>query len=84
MIGLICLKELTLTKPLVCTSVLFFIITFRIQPKVCNGYQDLIKKATTLNDVATFSVKKYDCRIQFQYMSKDKAINLLKNADLTE
>ena len=25
-----------------------------------------------------------DCRIHFLYVSKDEAINLLKNADLTE
>ena len=35
-----------------------------------------------VNDVAIVSVKKYDYRIHFWYMSKDEAINLiLKNAD---
>ena len=38
----------------------------------------------SLNDVATVSVKGNDDRIHFCYMSKDEAINLLKNNDLSE
>ena len=38
----------------------------------------------SFNDVAIVSVKGNDYRIHFWYMSKDGAIDLLKDADLTE
>ena len=34
------------------------------------------------NDVAIVSVKESDCRIHFWYISKDHAINIMKNSDL--
>ena len=36
------------------------------------------------NNVAIHAVKGNDYRIHFLYMSKDEAINLLRNVDLTE
>ena len=36
------------------------------------------------NDVAIVFVKGNDYRIYFQYMSKDDAINVMKNSDLSE
>ena len=33
-------------------------------------------------DVAIVSIKGNDCRIQFWYMSKDDAINVMKNSNL--
>ena len=36
------------------------------------------------NGVAIRAVKGNDYRIHFLYMSKDEAINLLRNVDLTE
>ena len=36
------------------------------------------------NDVAIISVKGSDSRIDFWYMSKDDAINIIKNSDLNE
>ena len=36
-----------------------------------------------LNDVGIVSVKGFGYRIHFLYMSKDEAINFLRNADLT-
>ena len=41
-------------------------------------------KAINFNDVATATVKRNGCRINFLYMSQDEAINLLRNAYLTE
>ena len=34
------------------------------------------------NDVAIVSIKRNDYRIHFWYMSKDDAINIMKNSDL--
>ena len=47
-------------------------------------YHDLIQKAMNFNDVAIVTVKENDYIIHFLYMSKDEAINFLRNADLTE
>ena len=49
MIGLMCLKEMIITKPPVRASVLFVIsgtaeMNFRFQPKVCDGCRDLMQK----------------------------------------
>ena len=40
--------------------------------------------AISVNDAAIFPVKRNDYRIHFLYLSKDEAINLLRNADLIE
>ena len=36
------------------------------------------------NDVAIVSIKRNDYRIHFWYMSKDNAINIMKNSNLNE
>ena len=38
----------------------------------------------SFNDVAIFSVKGSDYGIHFRYMSKDDAINIMKNSNLNE
>ena len=43
-----------------------------------------MQKATSFNDIAIVSVKESDYRINFWYMSKDDAINIMKNFDLNE
>ena len=43
-----------------------------------------MQKAISINDGGIVFVKGNDFRINFWYMSKDKAINLLENADLSE
>ena len=43
-----------------------------------------MQKAMTFNDVAIVSVKRSDNRIHFWYMSKDDAINIMKNLKLNE
>ena len=41
-----------------------------------------MQKGMNFNDVAIASVKGIDYRINFWYMSKDDAINIMKNSDL--
>ena len=48
---------------------------FKYEPYLCNGCDDLMKKAINFNDVAIVSVKENDYRIHFWYISKDDAIN---------
>ena len=43
-----------------------------------------MQKAKTFNDVAIVSVKRNDYRIYFWYISKDDAINIMKNSNLNE
>ena len=59
-------------------------IIFKFQLGVCNGCHDLMQKAKNFNDVAIVTVRMNDYRISFSYMSKDKAIDSLRNADLIE
>ena len=53
---------------------------FKYEPYLCNGCQDLMRKAMNFDDVAIVSVKGSDYRIHFWFLSKDDA----KNSDLNE
>ena len=59
-------------------------IDFKYEPYLCNGCHVFMQKAMNFNDVAILSIKGNDCRIQFWYMSKDDAINIMKNSNLNE
>ena len=54
---------------------------FNYESYLCNGCHDLMQKALSFNDVAIVSIKKNDYIIHFWYMSKDDAINIMKNFD---
>ena len=43
-----------------------------------------MQKAMNFNDVANVSVKESDYRINFWYMSKNDATNIMKNSNLNE
>ena len=57
---------------------------FKYEPYLCNGCHDLMQKAIDFNDVATVSIKGSDYRIYLCYMSKDDAIDAMKNSNLNE
>ena len=57
---------------------------FKYEPYLCNVCHGLIKKAINFNDDAYVSIKENDYRIHFWYMSKDDAINVMKNVNLNE
>ena len=90
MIGLMCLKELVLMKQMHRKNVIFAIIGIfldkgsKFEPYLYNGCHDLMQKAMKYNDVAIVSAKEKDFRIHFWYMSKDDAINIMKNPDFNE
>ena len=55
----------------------YFLATgFKYEPYFCH---DLTQKAMNFIDVAIVSIKRNDYRIQFWYMNKDDAINIMKN-----
>ena len=60
------------------------LIYFKFQPEVCNGCHELVLKSMNFDDLFVITFKGNDYTIHFLYMSKDEAINLLRNADLTE
>ena len=51
-------------------------IGFKYEPYLCNGCHDLMQKAMSFNDVAV--------RINFWYMSKDDAINIMNGSNLDD
>ena len=59
-------------------------IGFKYESYLCNGCHGLMEKAKNFNDVAFVSVKGSDYRIHFWYMSKDDAINVMKNSNLVK
>ena len=57
---------------------------FNYEPYLCNGCHDLMQKVMNFNDIAIVSIKGSDYRIHFWYMSKDYAINIMKNYNLNK
>ena len=54
---------------------------FDYEPYLCNGCHDLMQKKTvSFNNVAVVSAKGNNYRINFCFMSKDEAVNLLNNS----
>ena len=56
--------------------------SFNYELYLCNGSHDLMQKSMNFNNVAIASIKGNDYRNHFCYMSKDDAINIIKNSDL--
>ena len=59
-------------------------IGFKYQPYLCNGCHDLMQKAMNFNNVAIICVKGSTYRIEFWYMSKDDATNIMNNSNLVD
>ena len=58
-------------------------MNFRFQPKVCNGFHDMIQKSMSFNDVAIVTIGRNDYRIHFWGINK-KVTNRMKNANVSE
>ena len=59
-------------------------IGFKYEPHLCNGCHGLMQKAVSFNNIAIVYVKDIAYRIQFWYMSKDDAINIINNSSLID
>ena len=55
---------------------------FKYKPYLCNGCHNLMQKAMNFNDIAIVSVKTSDYRMHFWNISKDDAMNIIKNFNL--
>ena len=61
----------------VCHCWYFKDIGFKYEPYLCNGCHDLMQKPMSFNNIAIVYVKGNTYRINFWYMSKDAAINIM-------
>ena len=59
-------------------------INFRFQPKVCDGHHDMTQKPMSFDDTAVVTVKGNDYRINFWFITKNEAMDRMKNDDLIE
>ena len=59
-------------------------IGFKYEPYLCTGCHDLMQKAMGFNDVAIVYVTGSAYRIHFWYMSKDDAITIMYNSNVTD
>ena len=59
-------------------------VGFKYEKYLCNGCHDLMQKAMSFNNVAIFYVIGNAYRIDFWYMSKDYAINIMNFPNLAD
>ena len=59
-------------------------IGFKYEPYLSIGCHDLMQKAVTFNNVAIVYVKRSFYRIDFWYMSKDDAVNIINGSNLVD
>ena len=59
-------------------------IGFKYQIYLCNGCHDLMQKAMSFNNVAAVYIKGSTYRINFWYMCKNDAINIMNGSNLVD
>ena len=57
---------------------------FKFQPNICYRRHDLLMMSMSLNDIALLNIKGSNNRYIIGLISKNEAITLMQNADLTE
>ena len=68
----------------ICHYWYFLNFSFKFQSNVCNRCHDLLMMSINLSDIAILNIKDSDYRCSISLISKNEAINLMQNADLTE
>ena len=59
-------------------------IGFKYESYLWNGCHDLMQKAMSFNNVAIVYVKRNAYRINFWYMNKDDATNIMNSSNLAD
>ena len=77
-------KTITSKEFKICHYWYFKDINFKYEQHLWNGCHGLMQKAVSFNDVAIVYVKESAYRINFWYMSKDDAINIMNNSSLID
>ena len=67
----------------ICHYWYFLNYSFKFQPNVCNRCHDLLMMSMNLSDIAILNIKGSDYCCIISLISKNEAINLMQNADLT-
>ena len=62
----------------------FLNYSFKFQPNVCNRCHGLLMMSMNLSGIAISNTKASDYRCIISLISKNEAINLMQNADLTK
>ena len=57
---------------------------FKFQPAVCNWFHDVLMMPMSLTNIDILDIYSVDYRCIIARISKSEAMNLLKNADLSE
>ena len=68
----------------ICYYWYFLNYSFKFQPNVYNRCHDLLMMSMNLSDIAILNIKGSDYCCIISLISKNEAINLMQNADLTE
>ena len=68
----------------ICHCWYFKDICFKYEPYLCNGCHDLMQKAMGFNNVAIVYIEENAYRIDFWYMSKDDAINIMNGSNFVD
>ena len=68
----------------VCYYWYFLNYSLAFQPNVCNRCHDLLMMSVNLSEDAILNIKGSDYCCIIRLISKNKAISLMQNADLTE
>ena len=68
----------------ICHYCYFLYYSFKFQPNGCNRRHDLLVMFIKLSDIAILNIKGSDYRCIIRLFSRNEAINLTQNADLTE
>ena len=68
----------------ICHFCYFANYSFKFQPNVCNRFHDLLVMSMNLSDITILNIEGSDYCCIISLISKNGAINLMQNADLTE
>ena len=68
----------------ICHYCYFLNFSFKFEPNVCNRCHDLLMMSMNLSDIVILNIKGSDYRCIINLISKNEAINLMQNADLTK
>ena len=68
----------------ICHYWYFLNYSFKFQPNVCNRCHDLLMMSMNITNIAILNIKGSDYQCIISLISKNEAINLMQNADLTE
>ena len=68
----------------VCHYWYFLNYSSKFQPNVCNRCHDLLMMSINLSDIAVLNIKGSDYCCIVSLISKNEAMTLMQNADLTE